>query len=129
MAKTIKQVVTFTADPMTVYKTLMDPKSHEKFTGEKAKISQKVGGKFTAYGDYIVGTNLALTPGKKIVQDWRATDWADGISSKVTYILAKNGKGTKLTFTQSGVPTNQYSSIAKGWKDYYWEPMKKLFAK
>ncbi len=127
MAKKIKQIVKFNADPATIYKTLMDSKLHSEFTGDTAKISKKVGGKFTAYGDYIQGKNLELVEGKKIVQDWRASDWPTGHFSKVTYLLAKDGNGTKLTFTQENVPEDQFDSISQGWQDYYWDPMKEMF--
>jgi len=28
-----------------------------------------------------------------------------------------------------GVPDRQYRSISSGWREYYWEPLKKRFAK
>jgi len=128
MAKTIKQSAIFkTTDPQTVYEALMDSKKHSTFTGQAAKMSSKVGGKFTAYGGYIEGKNTELVPGKKIVQDWRASDWPEGHISKVTYAMKKEGKGTKLTFTQTNVPNEFAKDIAQGWKDYYWVPMKKMF--
>jgi activator of HSP90 ATPase len=34
--------------------------------------------------------------------------------------------GTRLTFTQRGIPEEEYESIRQGWIDYYWEPMKEL---
>jgi hypothetical protein len=49
----------------------MVSKKHQSLSGEKAKISQRVGGKFTAWGSHLSGINLVLKPGKKIVQAWR----------------------------------------------------------
>ena len=66
---------TFNASPAQVYDTLMNTRKHAALSGEKAKISRKVGGRFTAWGDHISGFNLALQPGRKIVQAWRATGW------------------------------------------------------
>ena len=66
--KSIKQSVTIKASPKEIYDALMDSKKHSKFTGGKANISNKVGGKFTAYDEYCFGTNLELVPNKKIVQ-------------------------------------------------------------
>ena len=51
--KNIRQSVTFKASPNEVYEALMDSRRHTKFTGKKAKISRKIGGKFIAYGGYI----------------------------------------------------------------------------
>jgi activator of HSP90 ATPase len=122
--KNIKQVVTFKAPPHELYGMLMDSKKHAKFTGEKAKLTKRVGGKFTAYGDFITGKNLKLVPDKLIVQEWHMKGWPDGHVSEVKYIFTKSGKGTKLTFVHTGVPTASYKGINSGWKTSYWEPMK-----
>ena len=124
MPKTIRQSVTFKASPHDIYETLMDSRKHSKFTGNKASISRKVGGKFTAYGGYIGGTNLQLVPNKKIVQSWRGSDWQKDQLSRATFALKKVRAGTRLTFTQSGVPDKHYKSIKQGWITYYWNPMK-----
>lgn len=127
--KTIKQTTIINASPIQVYGVLMDSKKHATFTDEKAKISTKVGGSFTCYGDYISGVNLELDPGKMIVQAWRATDWPRGVFSIVTFKLTAASKGkTKLEFSQIGVPAGDYKDIVRGWKDYYWKPLKAIFA-
>ena len=123
MAKTIRQSVTIKASPKQVYEALMDSRKHTKFSGQKAVISRKVGGKFTAYGDYISGKNLELVANRKIVQSWHGSDWPEGHFSKITIGLKQVKAGTKLTFTQSGVPANKYSGIKQGWIDYYWKPL------
>jgi len=121
---TIRQSVTFRAKPHDVYEALMDSRKHAKFTGEKASISRKVGGKFRCYGGYIEGVNLDLKPDKKIIQLWRGSDWPAGLYSKVTYSFRKVKNGTRLTFRQSGVPERYYKDINQGWRDYYWKKMK-----
>ena len=73
--RTLQQTITFKASPHQVYNMLMNSKKHQSLSGEPAKISRKVGGKFTAWGSHISGINLVLMPGKKIVQAWRATGW------------------------------------------------------
>ncbi|MBI4283715.1 MAG: SRPBCC domain-containing protein, partial [Chloroflexi bacterium] len=67
-----------------------------------------------------------LVPDKKIVQTWRASDWPEGHYSKVIFSLKEIKGGTHLTFTQTGVPEEQYEDIAQGWRDYYWAPIKKM---
>jgi hypothetical protein len=64
--KTLKQTVTFKASPRQVYDMIMLSKKHQSLSGEKAKISQRVGGKFTAWGSHLSGINLVLKPGKKL---------------------------------------------------------------
>jgi activator of HSP90 ATPase len=127
--KTINQTVTFKATPHEVYETLMDSKKHAELVGAEAKISKKVGAKFSIYGGEIEGVNLELVPDKKIVQSWRYSDFPEGHYSKATFLLEESQGGTKLTFTQSDVPEERYEDISQGWKDYYWQPMKEMLGK
>jgi hypothetical protein len=53
--KTLQQTVMFKASPRQVYDMLMDSKKHRSLSGQPAKISRKVGGKFTAWGSHISG--------------------------------------------------------------------------
>lgn len=129
MPKTIRQSVTVQASPSQVYGILMDPRKHARLTGGKATISQKVGGRFSTFDGYAEGVNLELQKARRIVQSWRASDWPANHYSKATVVLKEVPGGTKLTFTQTGVPNNQYSSIKQGWIDYYWVPLRLLFAK
>ena len=126
--KTLQQTVTFKASPHQVYNMLMNSKKHQSLSGEPAKISRKVGGKFTAWGSHISGINLVLKPGKKIVQAWRATGWWPDHYSVAIYDIAKVPGGSKLKFTQIGVPPNRYSGHYRGWIEAYWTPMKETFA-
>lgn len=127
--KTIRQSITFEVSPHEVYEALMDSKKHAKFTGSEASISRQIGGQFTAYDGSLEGKNLDLVPDRKIVQSWRATDWPERHYSKVTFSLKEVDGGTRLTFTQTGVPEEFYEDIRQGWHDYYWNPMKKMLTK
>jgi activator of HSP90 ATPase len=127
--KTIRQSVTFKASAHEVYEMLMDSRRHSKFTDAKASISRKIGGKFTAYRGYINGVHLDLVPDKKIVQSWRGSDWPEGHYSKATFSLKKVKNGTRLTFTQTGVPDQHDADINQGWRDFYWKPMKEMLEK
>ena len=122
--KSIRQTAVFKAGPKEIYELLMDSKKHSAFSGGAARISRKVGGRFTAYDDYASGVNVKLVPGKLIVQTWRASDWPKAHYSTITFQLEKKGTGTKLTFIQTGVPIDQYEDVKQGWKDWYWEKMK-----
>jgi len=108
---------------------LMDSRKHANFTGEKASISRKIGGKFTAYAGYISGVNLDLVEDRKIVQSWRGNDWPAGHYSRVTFLLKKVKGGARLIFRQSGVPEVHYKDIHQGWRDYYWKPMRERVEK
>jgi activator of HSP90 ATPase len=123
----IRQSVIFPVSPKDVYETIMDPARHAALTGSTVKISKEVGAKFSVYDGEIEGVNLELTPDRKIVQSWRYSDWPSGHYSKCTFILIEVPGGTRLTFTQTGVPDEFYDDIRQGWYEYYWEPLKKIF--
>src|SRR5215472_15895078 len=127
--KTLHQTMRFKASPTAVYEMLMDSKKHQSLSGIKAKISRKFGGAFSARGGHLTGFNLALKPGEKIVQAWRATGWWPDHYSVVIFDLYKAGSGTELKFTQIGVPPSRYSGHYRGWIETYWTPMKEIFIK
>ena len=124
--RTIRQSATFKASPHDVYEALMDPVKHAGFTGSAVNMSRRVGYKFSVYGGEIEGVNLDLVPDQKIVQSWRYGNWPAGHYSRVTFLLKEVPGGTRLIFTQSGVPEQFYDDICQGWRDYYWGPMKEM---
>ena len=127
MSKVIRQSATFKATPHEVYEALMDSRKHARFTGSPARISRKVGGPISAFGDYISGTNLELVPDKKIVQAWHASEWPAGHLSRVTYRFTPVAAGTRADFTHSGVPDPFFDDIKQGWIDNYWFPLRARF--
>jgi activator of HSP90 ATPase len=126
---TIRQTVFFSAPPLEVYETLMDTAKHQALSGEKAVISREIGGAFEAWGDHIAGFNLALEPGRKIVQAWRAKDWWPDHYSIATFELSERDGGTELRFTQIGVPPHRFDGHSRGWVEAYWRPMQERFAR
>jgi activator of HSP90 ATPase len=125
--KTIRHSVALKASPHAVYEALIDSKKHSEFTGDKASISRKIGGKFSTFNGYSTGVNLELVPDRRIVQTWRASDWPDDHFSTVKFELKKEGSGTRLIFTQTGVPEEKYEEISDGWKEYYWDRLVNFF--
>jgi activator of HSP90 ATPase len=127
--KNLRQSVIIKANPREVYEALMDSRKHSKFTGAKASISRKVGGRCSVYGNYIQGINLDLVLNKRIVQAWRGNDWPKGHYSIASFSLNRIKGDTRLVFTQIGVPDREYKGISQGWRDYYWKPMKEMLEK
>jgi uncharacterized protein YndB with AHSA1/START domain len=126
---TIRQKVIIAATPDEVYGAYMDAKIHSKFTGSRASISPRVGGRMAAWGGYITGKNLELARGRKIVQEWSTTEWPEGYPPSIlTITLRKAGDGTELTMVHSRVPRSQMKEYADGWKEWYWNPLKEYFA-
>mgnify|MGYP001607420855 CR=1 FL=1 len=127
--KTIKQSTAFKASPNEVYEALVDSKKHSKFTGSRAVVSNKVGGKFSVYGGALYGKNLSLSKNKKIVQQWACEmkGWPKDHFSRATISIKKVRGGTNLSFMQTGVPAACYKDISDGWKKHYWNAMKRAF--
>ncbi len=126
--RTIKQTALIRgATPHDVFETLMDSKRHGALSGQPTKVSRRVGGAWSV-GHDLEGKNITLTKDKRIVQTWRANNWPMGVYSRATFALAKAPGGTKITFTQTGVPSEAYTEIATGWRTYYWEPLRRAFA-
>lgn len=127
---TIKQNIILNASPSGVYEALSNPQKHGEFTGSKATGGDKVNAKFTAWDGYIYGKVLELVPGKRIVLEWKTTEWPSGApASTVEFTLTKTENGTKLSMVHSSVPESQAEDLREGWTDYYWTPLKKYFNK
>jgi activator of HSP90 ATPase len=125
--KTLKQTALFKgASPKELYDLIMVSRKHTSLSGEKAVMSRRVGGPFTAWNGHLTGFNLALKPGKKIVQAWRATGWWPDHYSIAIFEFQRVAAGTKLTFTQIGIPPQRYSGHYRGWIETYWTPMQEI---
>ena len=126
--KTIKQIATFNTTPEELYDMIMNAKKHAAFTDGKATTSNKINGKFSISDGYITGYNIKLEKGKKIVQAWHFAEdgWPGDHFSTCTFIFEKKGKQTKLIFTQTGIPAHKAEDLKRGWKEYYWQPMKEM---
>jgi activator of HSP90 ATPase len=128
---TIRQKVFIpSAQPLEVYDALVDPKIHSAFTGSKATMNPRPGGKFTAWGSYITGKNLELVKGKKLVQEWKTSEWPEDYPSSILELTftAKSG-GTEIRMVHSKVPASQVAQYRSGWTESYWDPMKRYFEK
>jgi uncharacterized protein YndB with AHSA1/START domain len=120
---------TIPAAPKQVYDVWLSSKGHTQMTGSVAKASARVGGTFTAWDGYIAGRNLKLVPGRRIVQSWRTTEFASADpDSQIEVLLEKAPGGTKLTLRHTNIPGGQYD-YRSGWRECYFEPMKKYFAR
>ncbi len=127
--KLIRQKVVVDASPADVYEALLYPEKHAEFTGSPATGSPRVGGKFTAWDGYISGKILALQKGKRIVEEWKTTEWPPGYPPSILELRFKaKGTKTELSMAHSKVPAEQAESYREGWISSYWDPLKEYFA-
>ena len=129
MTESIKLSATLGASPQRVYEAWLSSKEHSAFTASKAVIDPTVGGKFSAWADYISGTTVVLEPYRRIVQKWRTTEFnADAPDSTLEVLLEEAATGTKITLVHNEIPDGQGEQYKQGWRDFYFKPMNKYFA-
>ena len=117
------------ASPEQVYEAWLDGKGHSDMTGGAAEASDVVDGEFTAWDEYIRGTNLELEQHNRIVQSWRTTQFpkASG-DSRLEVLLEAVDDGTRIVLRHTEIPEGQGKNYRQGWVDHYFEPMKKHFS-
>ena len=93
-----------------------------------ATISREVGGAFSMFDGFIVGRQLELVPGERIVQAWRVAYWKPGEFSIARFQLVARGADTQIVFDHGGFPKGDAVSLAEGWHGNYWEPLAKFLA-
>ena len=127
---TIIQKIVLPALPEEVYDAFLDSKKHSEFTHSKATGKGAIGSKFTAGDGYIMGRNLELEKGKRILQEWTTTEWPEGYPpSKLELTFKKVAGNTELTMVQSDVPRELEEGLRQGWIMHYWKPLKEYFEK
>ena len=118
----------FKSSPQRFYEVIVDQKQFAAFTGLPATIDATAGGAFSMFGGQIVGRNVELVPSQRIVQAWRPSHWDPGIYSIVHFELKPRAQQCTLVFDHTSFPAGDYDHLDWGWKNHYWEPLKKYFA-
>jgi activator of HSP90 ATPase len=130
MKAMIKISANFPVTAKRLYDSWLNSSAHTNFTGEKAEIDGRVGGKFKAWDGYISGSNLILQPYGRIVQNWRTKEFPDSApDSRLEILFEKHNSGTKITLIHTQLPNGDERKYEKGWKEHYFKPMKKFFKK
>ncbi len=111
-----------------IYDTWLSSDGHSAMTGATAKVNPGVGGTYQAWDGYISGTNLELEPGRRILQSWRTTEFAEDDGDSQIEVLLEPAEGsTKLTIRHRNVPDGQLGYENGGWQSRYFDPMKDYF--
>lgn len=128
-ATTIHQTFKIKAKPEQVIQCLIDEKLHSKLIDDICVVNPD--GTFSAYDGEIKGKTLEHIPNEKLVQHWwyDYPDWDENDPSTLTLTFKKYGDETEVIFDQVNLPAVYRDEFADGWKEYYWEPMKKMLEK
>jgi uncharacterized protein YndB with AHSA1/START domain len=139
-ADSIHQERVIKASPARVYAALTDAKQFDgvaklsdamktmSLKDNPSVIGKEPGGTFALFGGYVTGRQIELVADTRIVQVWRAGSWPSGAFSLVTWKLAAEGNGTRLTLDHAGFPAGTVQHLAEGWRDNYYAPLIKYLA-
>lgn len=115
------------AAPEAIYQAWLSSEEHSKMTGSPARVSSITGEDFQAWDGYIEGKNLELERPRRILQQWRTTEFEESDpDSLLEILLAAEGSGSRVTIRHSDLPEHgmQYR---QGWIEAYFMPMKEYF--
>ena len=128
MEKNFTMTVILQATPKDIYEAWMSSEGHSEMTGSPAVVDDKVGGKYSAWENYIFGKTLELELFERILQSWRTTEFPEGaLDSQIEILLKAVKGGTKLTLIHSGLPEGTLDEYRHGWEEFYFTPMKAYF--
>ena len=96
MSESIRVSGVVPASTVRVYEAYLSGDLHSAMTGSPATVIAEVGGRLTAWGDYIKGEILELGDGR-IVQTWRSSDFPeDAPHSRLEVLIEPEGDPKKL---------------------------------
>lgn len=125
--KSITQDYTIQAPVEEVYKALTDASTTEQWGAAPAKVDAREGGEYSYWDGDIHGVFTKLVPQKLIEQDWYGHDnptW----KYTVSFTFEGNDKATTVHMVFSGDIQDEQKDLAD-WRDYYFNPIKKLLEK
>jgi len=126
---TIDLSAKFSISAEKLYRAWLDPVHHAAMSyGGEAEFDPRVGGQYSSGDGYITGEFLELVPGKKLVQTWRTTEFADDQpDSTLELTFTDSSDGCTFHLAHSGLPDDQIESYEGGWHEFYLDPMKLYF--
>jgi activator of HSP90 ATPase len=125
MTRAIQQSVVLPALPEELFRTFLDSKMHSAVTSGPAKMSNKPGGKWSAWGGMIFGRNLLIVPNRMIVQTWRSCVFKKSEPDSILVLTFSKAKGGgRIDLVHVNVPAYDHKGVREGWPKYYWKPWK-----
>lgn len=111
-----------------LYDAWLSSAEHSAFTGGRATIDARVGGRFTAWDGYVERETLELEQGKYIVQSWRTGEFGeDAADSQIEVAFVDFDGGVRLTLKHSNLQPGDAKKYTQGWEESYFAPMRIFF--
>lgn len=125
--KQLEQTYTIKAPISKVWQAFTEAEMAEQWGATPAKVDAREDGEFSYWDGDIHGVFTKLVPEKLIEQDWYGHDnptWKYNVS----FIFEGGDKSTTVHMLYSGDILDEQKDIAD-WRDYYFDPIKKLLEK
>ena len=117
----------FNASPTAIYNAWLNSDEHSEMTGGGAVCSSEEGAEFSAWDEYIRGTNKSLTANTEIIQNWRTAEFHEYDEDSELTIRLKDVDGKcEMTLIHTNIPEGQ-TQYEEGWVENYIIPMKEYF--
>ena len=88
-------------------------------------MSTEPGSEFSLWEGDITGKNLEFIQDKKVVQEWYFGDQQE--KSIVTISILPERENSFVTVEHTNIPDEEFSSIAEGWREYYFDAISNFF--
>jgi activator of HSP90 ATPase len=124
----LHQEVELPATAARIENALLDGKQFAEFSGMPATIDAQEGGAFSMFGGMIVGRNVEIVAGHRIVQAWRPSGWQAGLYSIAKFEFRARGARTLVVLDHTGFSAGLHDHLTWGWNEHYWGPLKKYLA-
>ncbi len=115
--KDFKKYYEINTSPDILYSALTNAATIQLWSGSPAVMEPIEGTEFSLWEESIVGKNVTLVPGKKIVQEWYFGEQTD--KSMVTILLHEMKNGTSVELRHSNIPDDDFENITAGWTENY----------
>lgn len=128
LMKTIDQTYKIKAPIGLVWRALTDASVIDKWDAGPADFDAIENGKFSLWGGDIHGTNTKLVKDQLLEQDWYSNNTPNNCY-KISFSLKQDGDETTIHLVHPDVPDDEVQDFEEGWKDYYFDPIKRLLEK
>jgi len=115
--KDYKKYYKINTETEILFSALTNAATIQLWTGEPAIMEPIEGTEFSLWEDSIVGKNISIVPGKKLVQEWYFGEVEE--PSIVTIILHEDKNHTSVELRHTNIPDDIYDNIIQGWNENY----------
>lgn len=115
--KDFKKYYKINTEAEILFSALTNAATIQLWTGEPAVMEPVEGTEFSLWEDSIVGKNITIVPGKKLVQEWYFGETDQ--PSIVTILLHAEKNHTSVELRHTNIPDEIYDNITQGWNENY----------